>query len=527
MKIVHLIKSEFIKNYSIKRFLIIIFILTISSIFLVKFTNMLMNEAYDNKSPIQYSIDSFQRYLDVTNPKEEKTFNDKCQIYFYENYVKYMTLVKDKGVTSNYDWKVSFVYDELLPLMNQNYLIERIKENPNDPHIVEVCTSEEQEPNLFNEELRNLCMNYSLKDLDILYAKNKTVILEYQKLLEEDKYYKYLEYQVQNNLMKEDRFVKLLIEKKVESNTNFLGINYMQYQKLEDNANIEILSLEEYKNKGFKDSYKEYVAYNSKLKNDAIANREILLYSTEHEVKHDISYQYHDNVSENIRYMNTKLKVNQVFHLSVVVMIIVGITSSGIISNEHSKGTIKNIITAPIRRWKILLSKFIYLVLDTYIIWFLGLIIISICAGLKYGFSDLLTPKLLYTGSKVIEVNYYLYLIKDILIASIPIICFLSILFFLSTVSLNTSLTVGTTVSLGVMAPFLWLLSMTGNLKQIVYTPLWYFDLGFILNNSERYIESMHNISYNLSTGIWICFIVSLVLYLISNMIYMKRDIKN
>ena len=102
-----------------------------------------------------------------------------------------MTLVKDKGVTSNYDWKVSFVYDELLPLMNQNYLIERIKENPNDPHIVEVCTSEEQEPNLFNEELRNLCMNYSLKDLDILYAKNKTVILEYQKLLEEDKYYKY------------------------------------------------------------------------------------------------------------------------------------------------------------------------------------------------------------------------------------------------------------------------------------------------------------------------------------------------
>lgn len=528
VKIINLVKSEFIKNYSIKRFLIILLILTISSFFLVKYTNRLMDENYDNENSIQSSIDSFQRYIDTTNQKEDKTFRDKYQLYYYKNYVKYMNFANKKGITSGVDWKVSFIFDELMPLMNQNYLIERMKENPNDPYIVEICTSEEEESSKLDKELRNLCLNYTPEDLDALYAKNETRILDYQKLLEEDKYYQYLEYEVKNNFIEKDRFIELLIDKKVAKNTGFLGLNYLQYQALEENANIEILDSEEYKNKVISGmDYEEYVKHQTKLKKDAIQNREILFYSAKQEIKQDISYNDSDSVSELVRYTNTKLKVNQVFHLSIVVMLIVGITSSGIVSNEHSKGTIKNIITAPVRRWKILLSKFIYLILDTYIIWLLGLFIISICAGIKYGFTDLFTPKLLYTGSKVIEVNYYLYLIKNILLASIPVVCFLSILFFLSTISLNTSLTVGVTVSLGVIAPFLWLLSMTGNWKQIVYTPLWYFDLGFILNNSERYIESIKNISYNLSTGIIICLVTTAVLYIISNIIYLKRDIKS
>ena len=68
---------------------------------------------------------------------------------------------------------------------------------------------------------------------------------------------------------------------------------------------------------------------------------------------------------------------------------------------------------------------------------------------------------------------------------------------------------------------------MVGNFKQIVYTPLWYFDLGFIFNNSEYYIGSLRKISYSLSTGITISIIVTLILYIITNIIYTKRDIKN
>lgn len=530
MKIINLVKSEFIKNYSIKRFLIIFIVLFLSSLFLVKFTNnMIDDNSFVDGSSMQASIDSFQNSINRLNEKENKGFDDEYNLFFSENYVKYMTLLRDMGVKSNKDWKISVVYDELIPVIMQNYLIEKMKDNPNHQHIVNACSGYDTELNENEQKLKYLCDNYELDELDDLYSKNLLVIDEYENLIEENKYYLYLEYQVNNGLIVEDEFVSLLIDKKVESNTGYLGLNYIQYKALEENSNINIMSLEEFERNDYKSykSYQDYMTYNSKLKDDAIKNRKILLYSSENEIKHDIEYHYYDGVNDDDRYMNTKLKVNQVFHLSVVVIIIVSITGGGIVSNEHSKGTIKNIITTPVKRWKILLSKFIYLILDTYIVWFLGLLIISLLAGFNFGFSDLFDSKLIVSGNSVIEVNYYLYITKDIFIASIPVICFLSILFFLSTVTLNTSLTVGITTALGIMTPFMWLMSMTGNFKHIVYTPLWYFDLGFMLNNSEYYVESLQKISYGLSTGIIISVIVTIVLYFISNIIYIKRDIKN
>lgn len=528
MKIINLVKCEFIKNYSIKRFLIIFIVLLVSSLFLIKFTNNSLGNRYDG-DVLQSSIDSFQGSIDRTNQKENKTFDDYYNIHYSENYIKYMSLLKNIDEVYNDDWKAPAIAHELLTVIMENYLIEKMIDNPNDPYIINACNNDSDEINRTQEQLKYLCDNYELDELDRVYNKNLIIIKDYERLINDNKYYLYLEYQVNNGLIEEDEFVKILIEKKVESSNSYLALNYLQYKALEENSNIKVMSLEEYDEVRYKyyNSYQEYVSYNTKLRDDAINNRKMLLYSSQNEIKHDISYQYYDNVNDSDRYMNTKLKVNQVFHLSVVVILIVSITSGGIVSNEHNKGTIKNIITTPVRRWKILASKFIYLILDTYLIWFLGLLILSLLAGFNFGFGDLFDPKLIVSGGTVIEVNYYLYIIKNIFVASIPVICFLSILFFLSTVFLNTSLTVGVTSVIGIVSPFMWLMSISGNFKQIVYTPLWYFDLGFIFNNSEHYVESLRKISYSLSTGIIISVLVTLVLYIISNIVYIKRDIKN
>lgn len=529
MKIINLVKSEFIKNYSIKRILIIFIVLLVSSLFLIRVTDDLLGKRYDNSS-LQSSIDSFQGSLDRTNKKENKDFDDYYNIHYSENYIKYMSLLKTIDEVYRDDWKAPAIAHELLPLIMENYLIEKMKANPNNPYIINACNkNDSNELNRTQEQLKYLCDNYKLDELDYVHNKNAKIIKDYEKLIGDNKYYLYLEYQVENGLIEEDEFINLLIEKRVESSNSYLALNYHQYKVLEENSNIKIMSLAEYDGVRYKfySSYQEYVSYNTKLRDDAINNRKMLLYSSQNEIKHDISYQYYDNVNDSDRYMNTKLKVNQVFHLSVVVILIVSITSGGIVSNEHNKGTIKNIITTPVKRWKILVSKFIYLILDTYLIWFLGLLIISVLSGIEYGFGDLFDPKLIVSGGNVLEVNYYLYIIKNIFIASIPIICFLSILFFLSTVFLNTSLTVGITTVLGIISPFMWLLSVVGNFKYIVYTPLWYFDLGFMFNNSEHYIESLRKMSYNSSTGIIISIVVTLVLYIISNVVYIKRDIKN
>ena len=508
MKLINLVKAEFIKNYSIKRFVIICLVLLIFSLLLVNLTDLDVGKSRDN---LQETTRSLEYTLDQSLSKKEKSFEDEYHIFNQTKEIEYITKIQAQGAETQTDWRFSVVYDSIVPLVMQNYLIGELKKNPNHPGILEICNNESQDDlNKKSTGFENLCDKIYSENLSELYQTNISMIGEYEKIIEENQYYLYLKYQVNHNFLENNPWIGQLINQKVESNMSFLGLNYMQYRAIEQNQN-----------------YESYAKYNKKIQELNTSNKAILLYSIEHGMKHDLSYNYFDMMWDNLRYMNTKLKVNQVFHLSVIVMLIVSITSGGIVSKEHSRGTIKNIITAPIQRWKILLSKFIYLVLDTYIIWFLGLFILSICAGIQYGFHDLFTPKLIFTNGSIVEVNYYLYIIKNMLIASIPLLCFLSILFFLTTVSQNTSLTVGITTSLGLISPFLWLLKMAGNFKYIVYTPLWYFDCGFILNHSDVYIESLDKIDFNLPMGIVISLIVTFLLYIISNVIYIRKDIKN
>lgn len=536
MKIINLVKSEFIKNYNVKRWLIITIVLIIASLFLIRYTDNLLEEkaTYDDTG-LEISIESFENALNNLQKKEEKTLDDEYEMFFSRNYIDYMNILLNKEINHRNDWKFAFIDEQVLPTLSENFLIEKIVNEQRYEEVLEFCDYKDENSSVYGIKI---CQNIlsadinngrNLTKLEELYKNNLQTITDYQQLLEEDKYYLYLQYQVDHGKIEKDEFVQILLDKKVETNTDFLGLNYLQYQRLEENAEIEIMDEEEYNQTPSGDyaSYQEYVTYNTKLKNDAIKNREILLYSTEHEIEHDISYNLLDGVTEGIRYMNTKIKVNQVFHLSVVVMIIVAITNSGIISREHSKETIKNIITTPVQRWKILLSKFIYLLLDTYLIWLLGLVIISLLAGIQYGFNDLLDPKLVYVGGQVKEVNYYLYILKDIFLASIPIICFLSVLFFLSAVTLNTSLTVGIISSLSVVSFFLWIMMITNSFPNIVYTPFWYLDCGYILSNAEFYVDSLRNVSYNLGTGIISSLIISIILYILTNIVYIKRDIKN
>lgn len=534
MKTINLIKSEFIKNYTIKKVIASILLLTLASLFIVyKTDNMLVEYENAGQSDAKYLknyISNLKKNFIEQDINSLKTINEKISYSYEKNFIKYNYLIMN-DITSSKDWKYDFVTNYIIPLARYNDLIELLNNTLNNSEIQEIC-SEINEDKEIKKFLTNAC-SITLEERNELYQKNTKLITAYENLLKENKYYLYLKYQLDNNLLDEDdyEFVKILIAKKIENSDNFLVENYIQYQKLKENANMKIDTYEEYQEKykgvDYYPSYQEYLAYNNNIKNKAIESRKILLYSTEHEIKQDIFYTGLDNVSEDDMYITSKLKVNRVLHLSVIVMLIISVTSSGIVSKEHSRGTIKNIITAPVKRWKILLSKFIYLVLNTYIIWLLGLIILSICSGIRFGFTELITPKLIVSSGKVIEINYYLYLIKNILIVSIPVIAFLSILFFLSAVTLNTSLTVGITSITSILALFMWVLQFSNNFIYIVYTPFWYLDSGYIFMNAENYQQSLHAVSYSIKTGIISSIITIIVMLLITNIIYSKRDIKN
>ncbi len=526
MKIINLVKSEFIKNYSIKRFVIIGFIFLVCSLLVMKFMDANPTFSSDNYS-IESFIKSSKLHMDSLCKELDTVQKMSCK-YRYSKEFEYFSLLKELGSVSGFDWRVESVRYDLMPFILENYYIDIIKDDNKDKEIIDILSGNYNNlDHNVDDKLYYLYNNYTADELDELYEKNNLIIEEYINLFKNDKFYLYLDYQVKNNKIEKNEMIDLIINKKVKSNFDYLGLNYEQYRQLHQNVVGEIVSKDEYKKMGIAgyNSYDDYVAFHKKLQLDGIKFRKIILYSTDQEIKHDIIYNT-ENHADTFSYMNTKLSVNRIFHFSLIIILIIAISNSGIVSKEHSNGTIKNIITAPVKRWKILLSKFIYLILDMYILWILALIILSIVSGFKFGFSDLFTPKLVFNGEKVIEINYYLYLLKNIFVASIPVICFLSILFFLSTISLNTSLTVGIMSGLSVVSFLGWFLGFRYWFPNISYTPFWYLDCGFIFNNSQIYINSLYYGVYDLSTGLIVSIIVTIVLYIISNIVYIKRDIK-
>lgn len=539
MKIMNLIKCEFIKNYNLKKLIIIVLILLLSSIALVEINYLFEYSGHYTNEQIKSLYNHNKAEYERLSKIQNRTLEEEDNLMYYKDCMGAYQYLIDIDVQA-FDWQESIVEFKILNPREQNRLIKLMKENKNDENIIKICNSTNTYfDSRFEGELHHLCSVYTEEELDTLYQDNLKEIEDYTYLLKENKYYLYQKKLLDNTKYPDDEleFINMIIDNKIENNSDFRVMNYKQYRTLDMFANYEFINENKFLNGDgyaiYQESmqfpnYKRYVKYYQNLKEEAIKNQAILKYSTKNNIPQDISY--YDEINWQLQdstYPTAKTGVNQIFHLGIVVMILVSITSSGIISKEHNKGTIKSMITTPVKRWKILFSKFIYLILHTYILWLIGLVLLSIYSGIRYGFSDLFNPKLIYYGNKVVEVNYYLYLLKDMIIASIPMISFLGILFFLSAITLNTAVTVGITTLLPIGSLFLWKLCSMLKLKLLLYMPFIYYDSGFIFFKSEHFCECIKYFDVSLKQGVVISLITIMILYFITTIVYKNNDIKN
>ncbi len=518
MKIFNLIKSEFVKNYSLKRFLLIALVMGISVLVLVEGT-MLLKFDHTYYGPDQDNINTDEKNYQELLQKENKTVEDEYEIYYLNIEIQISKWVYENKI--DHDWRWSLA-SKIKDLLSENYLIGLIEKDKVDFGIICSTENNSSKYNRVFNDLNDLCDKSD--NFDLLKQNNKKIIAKYTELIQENKYYLYLQYEMDNGMIPSgDKYLaQAIIDKRIENAQDYRVLNFYQFfppLKCDGTeANIVFESKED------EDKYRNECLKENEMRKK---NSSIVLYSTIHNIPHDIAYSSWNGPDQSDIYVTSKNLVNQVFHLSVVVIILVAITSSGIISNEYNKGTIKNLVSSPAKRWKILLSKFIYLILHTYIIWLMGLILIIIYSGFRLGFSNLFLPKLVYTGGKVMEVNYFLYLLIQLLVSSIPVIACLSILLFLSTVTLNTAITASIISILGVMPPILFYICSNFNIKELIYLPFMYFDCGLIYNAGEWYQRIVEKFSLTLEGGIIISIITIVVLYIITNIIFIKRDIKN
>lgn len=97
----------------------------------------------------------------------------------------------------------------------------------------------------------------------------------------------------------------------------------------------------------------------------------------------------------------------------------------------------------------------------------------------------------------------------------------------LSTLTLNTAITVGSMMAITVISPFLWHFIQQFKLTLLAYTPIPYFMFSQIINLNENYLKTTEFANISEGYGILISLITIIVCYLITHIIYTRRDVKN
>lgn len=534
MKIINLIKCEFIKNYNLKNLLIILITLLISTVAISSLWFLFYEGLDDFESRfndgIAYSQNKYESY---------EVLDDSFEKEFYLNYYQQrIEMLEKKKTITNY-FQECFqdkVLSEINYLENEIFVLEQMIDNFNNPYFKEIDEYEIGiDGDVYNEYQSIIRSNYSddIDEMKKVKEEKEKVKIAYENIFKENKYYKYIEYLLKTESFSSEyqTFYENVVSQKIADERDYRIISFEQLQQLESyviyNQTVtnDEFNQDSYLKNQFS-NYDNYVKFNEKYLNIVNETIAIIDYSIENNIKHDISFTNLDFFEIEEKELNSKIIVNQIGYLSIIVIILVVLTSGNIITGEHSKKTEKILFTYPVKKWKILLSKFLYLIIHSYIIWFIALILLLLLSGINYGFIDLFTPKLIYSSSGVLEVNYLLYIIKEIFICSIPVISFLAILLLISVISLNTTLTIGISIILAIISPLLWLL-IKFKMEFLIYTPFPYFDYGIILNNSSLFLGALKYVDFNNYLGLIISIITIIICYMLSNILYIKRDIKN
>lgn len=139
--------------------------------------------------------------------------------------------------------------------------------------------------------------------------------------------------------------------------------------------------------------------------------------------------------------------MNGVMGLVDIVALFTIIIAAGIVASEFSWGTIKLLLIRPINRAKILLSKYITVLL--YALFMLGLLFVLsfILGAIFFGFEQN-QPHLAYLDGQIVERAQIPFLLSQYLLSSVGLLIFTTMAFMISAAFRNSSLAIGLSIFL-------------------------------------------------------------------------------
>ena len=278
------------------------------------------------------------------------------------------------------------------------------------------------------------------------------------------------------------------------------------------------------------------VAFGNDYLNDAINVINNSLYSmAEYQYSNDIDYQdsvksYYENwyILDNKVDTNNNQTLRSVFvnffnEYSFLILVFGIMIAGGIVSDEFNKGTIKSLLIIPHKRSKILLAKYISVLIM--LLFIIGIFIVSelLIGGIFMGFSSLSIPVVVYniTDSSLEVLNIFGYLILQIL-ANLPQIILLVTLAFACSVIVNST-------AFSIVIPFCGIIAaelinafaLAYDIKILNYfvTTNWDFTV-YLFGGTSLFGNSLIH-------AIIVCLVYLIIMLVVTFIVFKKKDIKN
>ena len=240
---------------------------------------------------------------------------------------------------------------------------------------------------------------------------------------------------------------------------------------------------------------------------------------TYHENKYILEEKIDTNDSSTLRSVIMNFYNEYAFLIIVFIIMIAG----SIVSDEFSRGTIKSLLTIPHSRSKILLAKYLTVILlIPFIILFL-LVCELLIGGLLLGFDSLSIPAVVYNiahnGVDILNIFSYFGLYT---LANLPELLLLTTLAFTCSIILNnTAFAVAITFCGMIASQIINGLAISYDIKVLDYfvTTNWDFTV-FLFGGSSPF-------GLTIAHGVMVCLTYLILMLLIGFAIFTNKDIKN
>jgi len=235
--------------------------------------------------------------------------------------------------------------------------------------------------------------------------------------------------------------------------------------------------------------------------------------------------------------------IRDLFSILGAIFLVVGVIifSSDMVSGEYTPATMKFLLTQPVSRGKVLLSKFIALVLSATIIIVLIELISFLIMGMIFSFGNMEYPiavgtRFVYDNSVPIEMGrkamtvvegstmiipMWKYLIQMFLLQVLFIVASASFAFLLSTVVKSSMVSIAISVVTIIVFTIFQNIPYVRDYAHFIFTT--FGDASTILSGNMAL--SFNNPSVTTVFAVGVMVVWSVVSYLISHMVFIKRDI--